>query len=333
MNIFLVKPGAEDFAITECNKKGISIDHSSSGILQSETTVTTDFTEFCFPSWYCLNVKDINLFESRENPLDTVCNWFCKEIQNERFEAKWPLFWLTCSDNGFTSDTGRADLLKEKLKKRISRIVKLADNMYPQISKTATGLFVVELKAEKKLFVSRQAVFQGQRRMKDDQDAPSRSYLKIEEAFAIFNRSPNAGEIVCDLGAAPGGWTWAALRRNAMVFAIDNGPLKKGPLNHPNVHHIRHDAYTWKPANTPVDWLFCDMVDQPFKVFDLIKTWFVNEWCKHAVVNFKYGYNDPGNVLDLIYNPKGLTTYSQNIQCRHLFHDRDEITVLADVKS
>jgi 23S rRNA (cytidine2498-2'-O)-methyltransferase len=168
--------------------------------------------------------------------------------------------------------------------------------------------------------------------MKDDPAAPSRSYLKVEEAFSVLNHFPKDGEIVADLGAAPGGWTWAAIKRGAQVYAIDNGPLKKGPLNHPGVHHVKKDAFIWQPES-PVDWLFCDMVEQPFKVMDRIKEWFSNRWCRYSIVNFKYGYSDPGKIIDLIYSSKGLVPDTQKLICRHLFHDRDEITVMAHLRN
>ena len=331
MDILLVKPGAEEFAIADCKRREIEVDFFDQGILMRNVHTAQGSSDECFPFWICYDVFEIDLKVST-NGIETVSNWFCQEIKEKRFEESWPLIWLSSSDNGFTLDLSKADRIKEKLKKRISRITKLADTSYPQIDKRVTGLFIAESKSSKKLFVSREAVFFGQRRMKDDPLAPSRSYLKIEEAFTIFDFSPKPGEIVVDLGAAPGGWTWAALKRGATVYAIDNGPLKNGPLGHPNVHHIREDAFTWQPKNIPIDWLFCDVVEQPQKVFDTIKIWFKNGWCKFAIINFKYGYSNPGAVMELIYNQKGLIPYSQKLTCRHLFHDRDEITVMVKIQ-
>ena len=64
-------------------------------------------------------------------------------------------------------------------------------------------------------FASTEAFFNGQRRMADDPLAPSRSYLKAEEAYLILGQEPAAGETVADLGAAPGGWSYSAARRGA----------------------------------------------------------------------------------------------------------------------
>src|SRR5690606_25054254 len=104
----------------------------------------------------------------------------------------------------------------------------------------------------------------GQRRMADDSLAPSRSYLKVEEAYVVLGREPAAGETVVDLGAAPGGWSYSAAKRGAQVIAVDNGPLKGGALDHPRIEHRREDAFGFRPpGGRAFDWLFCDLVEDP----------------------------------------------------------------------
>lgn len=325
MNILLVKPGAEQFSVDECTLHGIDAVSNISGIV---TAGSSDITsqKLCFPFWGINNVTEIDC-SGNVKIHDAICNWFCDQIRNTRIDTPWPLFFLTKSENGFTPDLSRQERIKDLLKKRISRIAKLVDWNYPKVDIPMDGLFAVDVKEYNKVYISRNAVFGGQRRMKDDPQAPSRSYLKVEEAFAIMGQSPKEGDIVADLGAAPGGWTWAALKRGATVYAIDNGPLKKGPLDHPNVIHLKTDAYTWIPPHQPVDWLFCDMVDHPFQVYERIKIWFEKKWFKNAVVNFKYGYYDPVKVLELLHSSSGILRYTDSFTCRHLFHDRDEITV------
>jgi 23S rRNA (cytidine2498-2'-O)-methyltransferase len=167
--------------------------------------------------------------------------------------------------------------------------------------------------------------------MKDDPQAPSRSYLKVEEAFAIFGKAPQSGQRVADLGAAPGGWSWAAARRGAEVWAIDNGPLKKAAATHALIHHVRADAFVWTPPAGGVDWLLCDMVEQPIKVMRRVRSWFENRWCRCAVINFKYGHADALKVLGMVGSSAGMGDVSRRLVCRHLFHDREEITVMVEV--
>ncbi len=58
---------------------------------------------------------------------------------------------------------------------------------------------------------------------------PSRSTLKLEEAFHVFipadewdERLAN-GMYAVDLGACPGGWTYQLVKRNMWVSSVDNG--------------------------------------------------------------------------------------------------------------
>jgi len=51
--------------------------------------------------------------------------------------------------------------------------------------------------------------------------APSRAYLKIEEAFRRFGPPPEKGETVLEIGCAPGGATTAMLDRGLRVIGID----------------------------------------------------------------------------------------------------------------
>src|SRR5205085_3415482 len=101
-------------------------------------------------------------------------------------------------------------------------------------------------------FIAREAFVHGPRRMADDDLAPSRSYLKVEEAYVVLGREPQPGETVCDLGAAPGGWSYSAAKRGAQVIAIDNGPLKGGALDRPLIEHRREDAFKFSPVATNV---------------------------------------------------------------------------------
>lgn len=329
MNLFIVKQGAEQFLSSECVLNNLNVSLDNPGIL-STTQPVNDSSQFCFPFWIINNASILKITKYSD-AADSISSWFCNQIRDERIDSEWPLFWLSCGENGFTPNVSRQNRLRETLKKRISRISKLSVSSLPPIDKLLSGLFIVESADKSTFYVSREAFFCGQHRMKDDENAPSRSYLKIEEAFTILNRHPLQGEIVADLGAAPGGWTWAALKRGATVYAIDNGPLKKGPLNHPYVHHLCCDAFNWKPPKAPVDWLFCDMVEQPSVVINRIRTWFSEKWCRYAVVNFKYGYTDPRLILESIYDRKGLKPFTETFVCRHLFHDRDEITLMAKI--
>jgi 23S rRNA (cytidine2498-2'-O)-methyltransferase len=219
------------------------------------------------------------------------------------------------------------------LKKRLSRVAKLA---VPELSRgtgLARGLFVFFADFGR-AFVAREAWCHGQRRMADDPLAPSRSYLKVEEAYAVLGREPEAEQTVCDLGAAPGGWSYSAATRGARVIAIDNGPLKGGALDHPLIEHRREDAFrfVWREGER-FDWLFCDLVEEPHHVLQhIVDPWLMRGGCRSFVVNLKFGRVDPIRLLaELTDAASPLTRARVRFGIRHLFHDREEFTVFGEV--
>jgi 23S rRNA (cytidine2498-2'-O)-methyltransferase len=281
-------------------------------------------TTLCFSSWNIINSQRIEL-DSGENRVKSVADWFCDAIRTLKIENPWVITWFKFSENGYLPDVNKAQKVLEILKKKISRVVKLASVSYPTINTISDGLFIVE--AEEGLFISRSAIFSGPRRMKDDPAAPSRSYLKIEEAFSVFGREPETGESVIDLGAAPGGWSYAAAKRGARVIAIDNGPMKNGAAGHKNITHVRADAFRWEPERS-ADWLFCDMVEEPSRVLALLKQWINKKLFVCAVVNLKCGHTEPFDILKLVKSSNGLSSMVKEFRCSHLYHDRDEFTIM-----
>jgi 23S rRNA (cytidine2498-2'-O)-methyltransferase len=178
-------------------------------------------------------------------------------------------------------------------------------------------------------------------------DAPSRSALKLEEALLTlldieprrqrgegFETHPllQSGMRAADLGAAPGGWTWVLTRHGLHVSAIDNGPLRQHVLDTGLVDHLRADGFHWQPS-TPLDWMVCDMVEQPRRVAERMATWFREGWCRHAIFNLKLPmkkrWDETQLCLDLF------ATQAQRplrIRSRQLYHDREEITVFATTR-
>jgi 23S rRNA (cytidine2498-2'-O)-methyltransferase len=57
------------------------------------------------------------------------------------------------------------------------------------------------------------------------QEAPSRAYLKLEEALAFAGAYIGEGDVVIEAGSAPGGASLAMLRRGATVIGIDPGDM------------------------------------------------------------------------------------------------------------
>lgn len=176
----------------------------------------------------------------------------------------------------------------------------------------------------------------GIRRLRMPGAAPSRSTLKLDEAFQTLLTGTEResllqpGMTAVDLGASPGGWTWQMVRRHIQVHAIDNGPMDANLLDSGLVTHVRADGFGWQP-DRPVDWLLCDIVDKPSRVADRMAVWLERGWARHAVFNLKLPMKRiwpfVEDLLDCLTNrTEGLPGHPE-LRARQLYHDRNEITV------
>ena len=176
----------------------------------------------------------------------------------------------------------------------------------------------------------------GYPRLRFPRQAPSRSTLKLEEAWLQL-MSPQEAEAslkpgfrAVDLGAAPGGWTWQLVNREMKVFAIDNGPMDDGLMASGRVTHLREDAFTFKPRY-PVEWLVCDIVDKPARVLKLMEKWLLNQWCRFAVFNLKLPmkkrWQTVIQLLDQLETSLSEAGLDYVLRAKQLYHDREEITV------
>ena len=77
---------------------------------------------------------------------------------------------------------------------------------------------------------------------------PSRAYRKVWEALSVLGAQPMPGERCVDLGAAPGGWTWALARLGADVVAVDKAELDPAVASLRNVTVRTESAFGLDPA-------------------------------------------------------------------------------------
>jgi len=176
----------------------------------------------------------------------------------------------------------------------------------------------------------------GIRRLRFPRAAPSRSALKLEEAWHEFiprDQWPTRlaeGMQAADLGAAPGGWTWQLVNRGMQVHAIDNGPMNPELMASGMVTHLRKDGFTWIPPRR-LDWLVCDIVDKPSRVIDMMTRWLARRWCREAIFNLKLPMKRRWlavrDGLVRLQATLGQAGVRADIACRHLYHDREEVTV------
>lgn len=179
--------------------------------------------------------------------------------------------------------------------------------------------------------------YMGIPRLKFPSDAPSRSTLKLEEAFHIFipreewEERLASGMKAVDLGACPGGWTYQLVQRSMMVHAVDNGPMAQSLLDTGQVRHHQIDGFKFQPISKNITWLVCDMVEKPAKVAALMTDWLLNGWCRETIFNLKLPmkkrYEEVTHILEKMRAQLKENDINVLIQAKQLYHDREEVTV------
>jgi len=171
-------------------------------------------------------------------------------------------------------------------------------------------------------------------RLRFPRGAPSRSTLKLEEAFLTLLDEPERaawlapGGSAVDLGAAPGGWTWQLVQRGLRVAAIDNAALDPSLLESGLVQHLREDGFRYRPR-APVDWLVCDMVEQPQRIAALVSEWLARGDARRALFNLKLPMKQRWRALDGCLATLRARLPGATLRAKHLYHDREEVTVFA----
>ena len=174
-------------------------------------------------------------------------------------------------------------------------------------------------------------------RLRFPSDAPSRSTLKLEEAFYTFIPVDDdeirlcSGLTAVDLGACPGGWTYQLVKRGMMVTAVDNGPMAESLMETGQVKHVLEDGFRYRPTKKNPYWLVCDMVEKPARITHLIAQWFREGHCQEAIFNLKLPmkkrYAEVEHNLAVLKEWLAELEGEFVIQAKQLYHDREEITV------
>jgi 23S rRNA (cytidine2498-2'-O)-methyltransferase len=159
----------------------------------------------------------------------------------------------------------------------------------------------------------------------DKNGPPSRAYLKLWEALVRCRVWPHTGDRCLDAGASPGGWTWTLARLKANVIAVDRAPLAEQVARMPGVSFTRHDAFSLQPEDIgPIDWLFCDVICYPDRLYEWIEKWLAADLCQNFVCTIKtQGANTRRNLSDTL---RRFTTLGG--QVIHLYHNKHELTWL-----
>lgn len=175
-------------------------------------------------------------------------------------------------------------------------------------------------------------------RLKFPAAAPSRSTLKLDEAFQMFipkqeqHERLSGGLHAVDLGACPGGWTYQLVQRGMFVQAVDNGAMDQALMDTGQVSYFAEDGFKYRPKKHNVYWLVCDMIEQPQRVAKLMALWITQGWCQEAMFNLKLPMKrryesvlEAFSIVEQEFNSANIMRYQW--QAKHLYHDREEITV------
>jgi 23S rRNA (cytidine2498-2'-O)-methyltransferase len=153
--------------------------------------------------------------------------------------------------------------------------------------------------------------------VEDRAGPPSRAYLKLWEACTRLGEWPVAGQRCLDLGATPGGWTWAIATLGATVTAVDRAPLDAAVAAMPGVSFRQGSAFAVVPE--PVDWLFSDVIAYPARLLEMAQRWVESGLAARIVCTVKFqGATDHGAAEAFAAIPGG--------RLMHLYHNKHELT-------
>ena len=148
---------------------------------------------------------------------------------------------------------------------------------------------------------------------------PSRAYLKLWEACTRLGAWPHPGDTCIDLGASPGGWTWAIAQLGATVTAIDKADLDPRVAAMPGVTLRRESAFALDPEK--IDWLFSDIIAYPDRLLALVKTWIAAGAAQRIVCTVKLQGATDHDATDAFATIAGG-------RLMHLFHNKHELTFI-----
>lgn len=96
-------------------------------------------------------------------------------------------------------------------------------------------------------------------------ESPSRAYLKCEETVDWAGNPLKSADTALEIGSAPGGTSFALLKRGLRVIGIDPAQMDESVLQHPQFLHIQKPVASVMRESLPesIQWIFLDMNVEP----------------------------------------------------------------------
>lgn len=178
----------------------------------------------------------------------------------------------------------------------------------------------------------------GMRHFAQTPEQISRAEFKLLEALEIFGLTlPDHGRAL-DLGAAPGGWTRLLLDAGLRVIAVDPAKLDQRLFRHPGLIHFRSYAEHYLEVETP------GKIPQAFDVITNDMRMDARDAAR-LLIKMRTRLRPDGFILSTLKLPHETTSvdplrnlrealsllsrYFDIVQARQLFHNRQEVTVVA----
>jgi 23S rRNA (cytidine2498-2'-O)-methyltransferase len=235
-------------------------------------------------------------------------------------------------------ETGRADIMKGKVisglkKKNIFCLRKGFDRSIPFLQvfilPDRSMAFSYLNSEEMGLYHSLISPFIGGfNNVEDDKKAPSRAYRKIIEAQLIMGKKISEGELLVDLGACPGGWTYIARKNGARVIALDRSPLEESLMLDDQVSFLKADAFKYQ-ASEKVDWVVSDIISAPERILELMEYWVTGKNCTHFIFTIKFQGDKDYGILEKFKSVAGECDYK--VILKQLNANKNEVTIMGSL--
>ena len=158
-------------------------------------------------------------------------------------------------------------------------------------------------------------------------DAPSSAHRKLEEALAWLGEAPVAGDVVVDLGAAPGGWTRVLRDRGATVIAVDRAALDPALARDPLVTHKKMDALDVDLVALAPAFVLCDVIWEPKHTLTVVKRAAQVSGLRAVVATLKLKRPvDHDVIAEAVAVATGTQDFSGRV--KHLVANKLEVTLL-----
>jgi 23S rRNA (cytidine2498-2'-O)-methyltransferase len=139
---------------------------------------------------------------------------------------------------------------------------------------------------------------------------------------------PTFDNVVVDLGASPGGWTFAILLHcePRKIIAVDRAKLDPRLMNHPQVEFVQGDAFTFRPSQQ-VDWMMSDIIAYPERIVELLESWCSNRLATRMVVTVKFQGDTPSwEAMKQAMHVANAHNY--RARAKHFFNNKNEVTLM-----